>query len=103
MRRRAFLKGAGVAGGAAVLGLAPRSLHAGGKASPRARLARAGITLSARLQRHEGSRSLAIVDVPLAARATARRELGGASWACRLRGATAVKGRPDAVELVAAF
>jgi hypothetical protein len=104
MRRRAFLKGAGVAGGAAVLGLAPRSLRAGGaKPAPLDRLARARIALGVRLQRHEGSRAVTVVDVPLGAHETVRRDLGGAAWACRLRSATPVKARPDAVEIVAAF
>src|SRR5215472_16777273 len=103
MRRRAFLKGAGVAGGAAVLGLAPRSLRARGKPSPLDGLARARVTLGVRLQRHEDSRAVTVIDVPLGARETVRRDLGGAAWACRLRSATPVKARPDAVELVAAF
>src|SRR5215831_8871957 len=103
MRRRAFLKGAGVAGGAAVgsmvLGLGARPLRAGVRTASLERLARAGITLGARLQRHEGSRLLAAVEVPLQPHATARREIGGAAWACSLRGASPVKGQPDAVEL----
>src|SRR5262245_8838526 len=103
MRRRAFLQGAGVAGGAAALSsLAPSRARAAAKTSPFDRLGRAGVEVAARLARYEGSHLVSAVDVPLGARAAVRREVAGATWGVTLR-ASLVKRRPDAVELVATF
>src|SRR5690349_5732030 len=102
MRRRAFLKSAGVAGGVAALSVGGRRAGAAAKASPFDRLGRAGITVAARLARYEGSHVVSTDDLPLGPRASVRREVAGATWGVTLRAAP-VKRRADAVELVATF
>jgi hypothetical protein len=109
VRRRGFLKGAALAGGAAAVGALPRRARAGGaRAGSPELLERAGLTASARILRYGGSHPTEAVDVPLAPGGTARRQTADAVWSCALR-ATAVKPpgakapRPDAVDLVATF
>jgi hypothetical protein len=108
MKRRGFLKGAAIAGGAAAWGAIPEVARgAGGRASPEL-LERAGVTASARLLRYGGSHPTEIADVPLALGGAARKAVGDATWSCTLR-AVPVKGpgakapRADAVDLVATF
>jgi len=104
MRRRQFLKSAGMAGGAAALGLGARPIAslAATRGAPFDRVGRAGIALAARLVSYDGCTPTAALDLPLAGRGTARGSLGGEAWACTLR-AAAVRDRPDAVELTATF
>jgi hypothetical protein len=102
MKRRAFLKSAGVAGGAAALGIPATSLSAKIQQDPFERLARAGLAVGARLSHYSGAHPTAVVELPLGPRAPARREVAGDAWACALRAAP-VPGRADAVDLTATF
>jgi hypothetical protein len=114
MKRRVFLGGAAIAGGAAALGV---GAGVTGRArargpSPADLLERAGLTAGVRLLRYDGSHAADSVELALAPGSTTRHALGDAAWSCALR-ATPVKGagkgpgakaaRPDAVELVATF
>ena len=106
MKRRLFLSGAAMAGGAAAIGLGGAARSA--RAARSGLLERAGLAATARLARYDGAHAAGSVDVPLVAGATARGQLGEAIWSCALR-TTPVKSaasrpaRPAAVDLVATF
>ena len=106
MRRRGFLKGLGAAAGAGSA-WAARDRFARAAAGPGkipaglARLRRWPATLHARLARFEDGHLAKAATVALDARAT-HADLDGASWTCSLR-ASAVKGSPDATDLLVTF
>jgi hypothetical protein len=110
MKRRLFLRGTALAGGAVALDLRGRARVARGGAL--GLLERAGLAPAARLTRYAGAgaggRVAEAFDLPLVPGATARRQLGDAAWTCALR-ATPVKNagpkaaRPPAIDLVATF
>jgi hypothetical protein len=110
MKRRLFLSGAAVAGGAAALGVPGPDRVA--RATGLELLERAGMKPAARLTRYGGASAGAhaaeVVDLPLTPGSTARRQIGDATWSCALR-AVPVKNpgtkaaRPAAVDLVATF
>jgi hypothetical protein len=104
MKRRTFVSGAAMVSGAAALGpalalMSPAS-RAAAPASPLERLGRVGISPAARLTRYGGSHPTELVEVPFKGREMARREFGDGTWSCALR-AVALRGRPDAIELLA--
>jgi hypothetical protein len=109
MKRRGFLKGAAIAGGAAAWGAIPKTARAAAAraASPEL-LERAGLAASARLMRYGGSHPIETVDLPLGPGGVARKPLGDAAWSCALRAvpvkAPGGKGaRTDVIDLVATF
>jgi hypothetical protein len=102
MRRRVFLSGAAIVGGAAALG-GPRRA----RAAPPTLLSRAGVSLAARFTRYAAAKATDLNDVPIPPTGAARHVLGEATWSCSARVTPAKdargKARPDAVDVVATF
>jgi hypothetical protein len=104
MRRRGFLKGFGAAGSAWAAGalMATPARGAGKAATGLARLKRWPGMIHGRLARFEDGHLAKSTVVALNPRAVVHAELDGATWTCALR-TSAVKGRPDATDLLVTF
>ena len=111
MRRRGFLKSVGAAGSAVAAARLLAGTAAGAAAASRAPRPSAGLpllrrwpaTIQARWSRFQESRLVSSTSAALnPAGGRVRADLDGAGWTCALR-TSAVKGQPDASDLLATF